>query len=132
MNVAIDFETTKLPNSFPWMPDAYAVCMSACDDDMDRRTWFFNHSDRPDKTQRESVQDIVRFLTKYDRVIAHNMKFELHWCKALGISLENHLLWDTMVVEYLIRKHGNLQELSLDELSEYYGLPPKLDRVKQY
>jgi DNA polymerase-1 len=130
-NVAIDIETSKAPFHLPWQPQAFVVCISTCDDNNETRTWFFEH-EAATQTPRESIEELQAYLNKYDRLIAHNAKFDLHWLRLLGINTEKHKLWCTMVVEYLIRRHGNIQELSLAELSIHYGLPAKKDKVKIY
>jgi len=130
-NVAIDFECTKLPYSFPWQPQAYAVCFSAADEAGVTRTWFLNHA-AATKSIAQCVREIQEYLNSFDRVIAHNLKYELHWLKQLGINVEEHKLWCTMVVEYLIRGQQKMQGLSLDTLCKLYKLPAKKDRVKIY
>jgi DNA polymerase I-like protein with 3'-5' exonuclease and polymerase domains len=130
-NVAIDVETTKLPNIYPWQPDAYLVCVSTADEEGRTQTWFFNH-DAADKSQRECAGEINAYLSKFDRLIAHNLKFDLHWLHHIGIKTTKHKLWCTMVVEYLIRGHQKLQGLSLNELGKAYNIPAKKDKVKVY
>ena len=130
-NVTFDVECTSLPYIFPWQEESQLVCLSTCDDAGERRTWFFT-TNAATKSQAQCIEEIQEYLNRYDRLIAHNLKFDLHWLMELGINTDKHVLWCTMVVEYLIRGHEKLQGLSLDALASYYGAPPKKDLVKMY
>lgn len=130
-NVSIDVETSKKPFFLPWQPEAFLVCVSTCDEENNTRTWFFEH-EAATQTPRQSIEEIQEYLNQFDRVIAHNLKFDYHWLRHIGIDLESRKLWCTQVVEYLVRRHGNIQDLSLAELSTHYGIPPKKDQVQIY
>jgi len=129
--VAFDVETSRIPCFLPWHPEAFLVCLSTCDENWNRKTWFFNH-EAATKTPKECTDEIREYLGGFDRVIAHNLKFDYSWLHHYGVDLEGTSLWCTLVVEYLIRGHENIQHLSLEELSRHYGVPPKKDKVKVY
>lgn len=55
---------------------------------------------------------------------AHNAKFELGWLIRMGIDLDNILVWDTMIGEYVLA--GNRQwPLDLDSVAKRYGVEGK-------
>jgi DNA polymerase I-like protein with 3'-5' exonuclease and polymerase domains len=60
---------------------------------------------------------LLQAISKSDFVVAHNAKFELQWLVRCGLDIENVLVYDTMLAEYVIGgnrwKTGNL---SLDEI----------------
>lgn len=67
-----------------------------------------------------------------DFIVAHNAKFELQWLKRCGLALEDTIVWDTMLADYV--KGGNrwqLQHLSLNSCLQRHGLPTKLDTVSR-
>jgi DNA polymerase-1 len=136
MNIAIDVETTKAPNHFPWSKDSALVCLSMAKDDGTLRTWFFNHPCRnkyhPDQTYAESLEEIQNEINASDRIIAHNLKFDYHWMRHMGLDLSSVPLYCTMVVEYNINAHYKQEGISLRELCKKYGIPEKKDKVKIY
>jgi DNA polymerase I len=135
-NLAIDIECTKAPRHFPWIEGASLTCVSVARDDGETKTWFFNHPDRekyhPDKTFRESLGEIQYEITNSSRLIAHNLKFDFHWLRAMGIDCSTNRLYCTMLGEYIINNQSKQQGISLAELSLKYGLPAKKDKVKIY
>jgi DNA polymerase I-like protein with 3'-5' exonuclease and polymerase domains len=64
-------------------------------------------------------------------LVGHNFKFDAHWCTNLGLDLPICPIWDTMVAEFILSGQTN-SFASLDSLADLYGLPRKLDRVKEY
>jgi DNA polymerase-1 len=60
------------------------------------------------------------------------MKFDLSWLRHLGVSLDHKPVFCTMVAEYVLTGQERLEGLSLDDLSNRYGITPKIDRVKMY
>lgn len=57
------------------------------------------------------VQELVDIISQVDFVVAHGSKHELQWLKRAGVKLENVLVFDTLLAEYVL--HGNLP-VSLD------------------
>jgi len=74
------------------------------------------------------VQEIRDILSRADKVIAHNMKFEMLWLQYLGIKINNP--YCTFVMEYLINGQNNRLGYSLEDSCIRRGLKPKLDVVK--
>jgi DNA polymerase-1 len=131
-NVAFDVECTSLPYIYPWQKESKLVCLSTADDAGLTQTWFFEH-DVASKTTRQCVEEITEYFSHYDRIIAHNFKFDIQWLNHLGINVESHMLWDTMVAEYLVKGWQVTYEgLKLEDLSQRYGVPAKKDTVKVY
>jgi len=131
MNIAIDVETTKLPNIHPWQLGASLSCISVCDEQGKRATWLVDHKDAW-QTPREVAEDINEYLKPYKRLIAHNASFDWQWLKTLGLTLDNKLVYCTMIAEYLIQGQKKQQGLTLNALCEKYGIPLKKDKVKIY
>jgi len=135
-NLAIDVETTKAPNHYPWIEGSALVCLSTAKESGETRTWFFNHPVRdklhPNQTFRESVDEIQAEIAAHKRIIAHNLKFDLHWLRYLGLDLSRSKLYCTMLGEYLVNAQYKQDGIKLAELSEVYGLPMKKDKVKIY
>jgi len=136
LNVAIDVETSSKPRHLPWIDGSFLVCISMAWDNGDVRTWFFNHPDRekyhPDKTFRQTLEEVQYEINRASRLIAHNAKFDLHWLSSVGLSVNSCLLYCTMLGEYLINSQSRQEGISLAELCAKYNLPAKKDKVKIY
>jgi len=119
------------PRHRPWIEGSFLVCISAVSSTGNRWTWFFNHESAT-KSNRQCIEELQAVIDQHDRLIAHNLKFDLQWLWHIGIDTSKKLLWCTLVAEYVLRCQQKLQGLSLEALSEYYGIPPKKDKVKVY
>lgn len=65
-------------------------------------------------------------------IVGHNVKFDLHWLAHSGIAPRGKCrVWCTMVAEFVLSGQTS-GFTSLNELCELYGLPQKLDLVKQH
>lgn len=131
MVISIDCETTKKPNFLPWLPRSYLVSLSIARSDGVVKSWLFNHPEAT-KTQRECIDEIQEDVSKATRIVAHNLKFDLHWLRSLGLDCSSNLLYCTQVAEYVITGQQKQDGLSLNDLAVKYGLPTKLDKVKTF
>jgi DNA polymerase I-like protein with 3'-5' exonuclease and polymerase domains len=71
-------------------------------------------------------QPLLDAIAASDYIVAHNAKFELQWLARCGLDLENVIVYDTMIADYVIG--GNrwmLHQLGLDRCLERHGLPQK-------
>lgn len=117
----------------PWVDGSYLVSIHTCTDSGAIRSWLFNHEDVT-QSQYQSKCELEQLLFSADRLVAHNIKFDLLWLQELGIDI-NKLpsVYCTQVVEYLLRgQHIKRGELTLENLSIEYGIAPKIDKVKLY
>lgn len=57
-------------------------------------------------------------------LVAHNAKFELQWLKRLGLPLEQILVYDTMLAEYVLAGNKNVN-LSLGAIAKRRGFGSK-------
>jgi len=65
-------------------------------------------------------------------LIGHNLKFDLHWARNLGITVRpGRRVWDTQLAQFVLSGQTH-SFASLNELAELYSLPTKLDEVKDY
>ena len=128
MNLVIDVETTKFPKALPWIEDSYLVSIHIATTE-GSRSWLFNHPEST-QSQKEIIQEVQDEVDRSKRIIGHNLKFDLHWLRHIGICFDGVLLYDTLVAEYVIRNFHKLEGLSLDDLCTYYGIPSKIDKVK--
>lgn len=131
MVCAIDVETTKKPRHLPWIADSYLVSVHLAWEDGRVKSWLINH---PESTlsPRQCRRQIQREIDKATRIVAHNLKFDYKWLIHFGLCLDSKQLYCTQVAEYMITGHQKQDGLKLSELSEKYGLPVKLDKVKEY
>jgi DNA polymerase I-like protein with 3'-5' exonuclease and polymerase domains len=112
--VVVDFETTNLDKGSA-LTDANRLLLAVW---WTPRQGFRAHFGGV-YDQAELLQDINRA----DFVVAHNAKFELQWLRRCGLALEDTLIWDTMIADYV--DGGNrwqLRELSLDACCERHNL----------
>ena len=66
------------------------------------------------------------------RLVGHNVKFDLHWMRNLGVEFPDSIrVWDTMLAEFVLS--GQVSSFaSLDDLAGRYGLPLKKNVVAEY
>lgn len=70
-------------------------------------------------TNEFGLGELVRDIEEADFVVAHNAKFELQWLERCGLNLEEVLVWDTMIAEYV--RGGNRwtwSQLSLESCAK--------------
>ncbi|CAB4241364.1 DNA-directed DNA polymerase, family A, palm domain containing protein [uncultured Caudovirales phage] len=67
----------------------------------------------------------------YDTLVGFNLKFDLAWARRYGMDTDKFKLWDCQYAHYLITNQKSPYP-SLNEVAEYYGLPSKVDKVKEY
>lgn len=131
--LAFDTETTMKPNMFPWCDGAYAVTLHIATSDNIVKTWIINHNNQEDYVPRSKlVHSIQEMFNNYKVIIAHNLKFDLHWLRWLGIDVSKNIFYCTQVAEYLLNFQDRQTDLSLEATSKRYGITEKIDRVKTY
>lgn len=73
-----------------------------------------------------ALSDLLAAISRCDFIVAHNAKFELHWLARCGGFLEEMLVYDTMLAEYVIGgNRWKTQQLSLEKCCRRRGLPSK-------
>jgi DNA polymerase I-like protein with 3'-5' exonuclease and polymerase domains len=71
-----------------------------------------------------SFARLLKYVGRFDFIVAHNAKFELQWLYKCGLEPGSVLVYDTMVGEYVLA--GNRKwELSLDATARRYGIGTK-------
>lgn len=130
MILSLDVETSMAPNHFPWARGSYLSIVCGVEDTGKTHTWVINHNSGSLRPFKIIVDEIQTVIDRADLLVGHNIKFDLHWLKSIG--LETRHVHDTMVCEYLIVGQDNTKRVSLDETAKRYGLEPKIDIVKQY
>ena len=68
-------------------------------------------------------------LSSFDMLIGHNIKFDLHWLRNVGYTIQLGRVWDTMIGEYILTAQ-KAKIASLDTTLEKYGFPLKLNIVR--
>ncbi len=131
--LAFDLETTKFPAGLPWVPGAHAVSLHVATSDGLVKTFIIKHNDMTTFVPKSILtKEIQELFDKYKVIIAHNLKFDLHWLRAVGINVSKNIFYCTQVAEYLLNFQNKSVILSLEETSRRYGITPKIDRVKTY
>jgi DNA polymerase-1 len=120
-----------IPLHHPWMGGALLVAIGIAKEDGTAKTWVFNHSEAPSINQRQFIEEIQEELDKADRLVGHNIKFDLNWFTYAGLHFKHCKLWCTQVSEYLIR-HQKIGHMTLADLSIHYDIPHKIDKVKTF
>jgi DNA polymerase I-like protein with 3'-5' exonuclease and polymerase domains len=82
---------------------------------------FFHHNLREPTVS--AYNRLTRVLAKTDILVGHNLKFDLQWLRECGF-MYNKLLFDTMVVEYLLAR-GEKKSLRLADCCANRGLDKK-------
>lgn len=131
--IGLDVETTSIPIHHPWMKGALLVAVGIATEDGNTHTWVFNHDElrSSDTDQRHKINEIQAMISEADRIVGHNLKFDLNWLRYTGIEFDHCKLWCTQVTEYLLRcqRIGNM---TLHDLSVQYLNVDKKDRVETF
>lgn len=129
--ICLDVETSKLPYSFPWQPQAFLVAVGIIDEFGHEKTWVFNHNEVESVNQRQLIGEIQDEINRANLIVGQNLKFDLNWLRKLGIDFSNCKLHCTMISEYILQGQAKIS-YHLDALCDRYQIPPKLDRVALY
>jgi len=77
-----------------------------------------------------ATRGVQRSLDGAQLVVLFNAKFDLHWCRRVGLHFGVRLpIWDCQLAEFIL-SNQQWKYPSLDEACERRGLPRKLDIVK--
>ncbi len=78
------------------------------------------------------LQALREVINSHNTIVGHNIKYDVHWLRAIGIDTTKHKLIDTLTTEYCLqggaKKYG---QLGLDKLAPEYGGTNKIDIIKQ-
>jgi DNA polymerase-1 len=130
--LGVDWETSKFPVMHPWQAKAFPVLFGIVDLNRLYRQFVFNHDEDPAPTPHPVlVKKIQAEIDKADLLVAHNMKFDHNWMLKVGLDTSRVKLYCTQVAEYIIRGQAQ-QSYTLEDVSNFYGIPPKIDKVKVY
>lgn len=127
--VVIDVETTKVPRHLPWIEGSKLVSLHLKTKGKPPRAWLFNHPENTMSFTR-CIEEIQAELDDAEILVNQNLKFDTHWFIHLGLWIEHLDQYCTQVAEYLIQAQ-KLKMPSLKKLCEIYGVPGKLDKVKE-
>jgi len=115
---SLDVETTTFKKGDPFASNNHMV-LGGYGTDTSYHTFV------PDNVQR--VQNILDSATL---VVLFNAKFDLHWCRRIGINFSIRLpVWDCQLAEFIL-SNQQWRYPSLDEACERRNLQRKLDVVK--
>ena len=129
--VGLDVETSCKPFMHPWQEDAYLVAVGIVNEAGECKTWVFNHSEVEPRDQQVMINEIRREICDADRIVGHNLKFDLNWMRKIGVNFDNCKLFCTQVAEFIITGQ-QIGHLKLEDLSNKYLDVPKIDRVKPF
>jgi len=119
------------PHFYPYHEGAFLVNVCLSQEDGTSQILTFNHTEAPDVNQQLCIREIQAAFDKADRIVGHNLKFDLLWAVRLGLDFGKNKLFCTQVVEYLLNGQAKM-EYSLAAVSERRGIPQKLDEVKAF
>jgi len=128
----------------PWEDGFYISCIGVIRSDGVRDVCWIEHEsmeldpydrepDAPDQDyyEEESWERVRKHLEWADMVLVHNMKHDMTIFRYYGLSFEKIKLWCTMVAEYVLSGQDTRRRtFGLSAVSQHYGFPPKLDKVK--
>jgi DNA polymerase I-like protein with 3'-5' exonuclease and polymerase domains len=132
---ALDAETSMKPTLMPYQEGAYLSTIGISLDNGEHYDWVFNHDEVESPDTQKNIKEMKDVLSRITLLFGHNIKFDCLWLLALRFNLWDDLppVWDTMVVDYLLEGQRPLSRMiSLAELSDKWGIPPKKDKVKMY
>lgn len=130
--IAIDIESSMAPNLHPWMDESFLVAVGVARENGTTQTWVFNHKEHTANGELQAIKEIQYELDKADKIIGHNLKFDLNWLRSIGLEIDNTKLICTQVAEYMLRGHRKGIGYSLNDCARRYYLPTKFDKVATY
>lgn len=116
--VVLDFETTNKSNGLAIDPDNHLVlaCWTVVRGGVEEEKYKFG--------DEYDMGELLEDVKKAQFVVAHNAKFELQWLDRCGLDLHTVLVYDTMVMEWVI--HGNIKvPYNLNDTAKRYGFRTK-------
>lgn len=122
--VVLDFETTNRTNGLAVDKSNHLVlaCWTVVRDG--------NQSQRSIFGDEYAMGSLTDDILRADFVVAHNAKFELQWLARCGVDLRAVLVYDTMVMEWVI--NGNKKvPFNLNDTAQRYKLGGKEGLVSQ-
>lgn len=122
--LVIDVESTTKNKGHPFTP-SNKLCLVGAGNE----TFKIQYDEEP---FGEALAKIQSLIDQADVLVGFNIKFDLHWLRRYGIVFRpTHRVHDCQLAYFLAVRQSNRYP-SLDEACEFYGLPAKLDRVKEY
>lgn len=117
----IDVETTTYNKGHPFDPRNKLISYAYLSTD---GTNVFKYYNDPDFFNTPSC---------FPLLVGFNIKFDLHWFLNLqpSYNLQQGKIWDCQLAEHILTGQQS-PYLSLNDALESYGLPVKLDKVKEY
>lgn len=84
------------------------------------------------KDNKTVLEQFMSYIEGFDTIIGHNIKFDAHWLKVLGVDVSRFKLYDTLVTEYVLSRGEKVfQALALTKVAPQYGGTSKIDVIKQ-
>jgi DNA polymerase I-like protein with 3'-5' exonuclease and polymerase domains len=126
--VSIDVETTTLNKGHPFNPDNRLISYAYTDSDS---TCFKYYTD-PDFRLCPTYSWLESGAARNTVVVGFNIKFDLHWlAREFGLTYSDVKIWDCSLAEFILSGQ-TAAFMSLNEALESYGLPTKIDKVKEF
>ena len=126
VDLVFDVETSMKPLCDPYNPKAKLCYIGLLQDSKHYVDYPIEYTDAPYGQSLNLVQEIVACS---DTLVGANIKFDLNWCMRYGIQFTGKLIWDVLLVQYILN-HQLTPYISLNEAAAQWGLDPKLDVVK--
>lgn len=117
MDLVLDCETTTHNKGNPYDSRNELVSIHAY------------YDDTKESYRASEIQSVREVVSKASQVIAFNSKFDFAWLRKCGLLIEVPL-WDVQLAHFILR-YQSVPFPSLNDVLEYYGLPPKLDVVEK-
>ena len=83
-----------------------------------------------DEPYGDALRCIQQRITDADCIVLFNAKFDLHWLRRYGLEVNQKRIYDCQIAEFILQDQENSYP-SLQQCCEKYGLPGKLDVVKE-
>lgn len=122
--LVLDFETTNKTNGLALDASNSLVlaCWTVVRDGMGQSFSRFG--------DQYEMDDLVRAVSEADFIVAHNAKFELQWLDRCGVDLRSVLVFDTMVMEWVLGGNKKMP-FNLEDTSKRYGYDGKESLVSR-
>ncbi len=123
--LCLDSETTMKPLHDPFNPRA-KLCYVGLYDTKTYSDYSIEYSGEP---YGDKLADIQKRIDQADILVGANPKFDLHWFRRYGLHFTDKLIWDVLLVQFILN-HQTTSYMSLNAVLMHYNLPLKLDVVK--
>jgi len=124
--LVLDCETSTFCKGSPYS-QRNKLCLVGVKNELRGQTFDIEYSDH---TYRKTLELLQYYINDTNLLVLFNAKFDLAWLRRYGLDFSHCRIWDCQLVHFITTYQVNVMP-SLGEVAAFYGIPGKLDKVKE-